>query len=111
MEREEVAAAELLKDKEGKENISAWEKSLKMPIYYISTRDSFAFDLVEKVTLLERNGRPFRKIEYFFEGDNFPDNFGEYRKLFPNLETGVVCYHDFFSEEELQHFEAQTLQT
>ena len=51
MDREEVVAAELLKDKEGKENISAWEKSLKMPIYYISTRDSFAFDLVEKVTL------------------------------------------------------------
>lgn len=46
MEREEVLAAELLKDKEGKENILAWEKSLKMPIYYISTRDSFAFDLV-----------------------------------------------------------------
>lgn len=23
-----------------------WEKTLKMPLYYISTRDSFAFDLV-----------------------------------------------------------------
>lgn len=24
----------------------SWEKNLKMPIYYISTRDSFAFDLI-----------------------------------------------------------------
>lgn len=27
-------------------NEMSWEKSLKMPLYYISTRDSFAFDLV-----------------------------------------------------------------
>ena len=40
-----------------------------------------------------------------------PDNFGEYRKLFPNFETGVVCYHDFFTQEELAYFEAETLKT
>jgi len=44
-----------------------------MPIYYISTRDSFAFDLVEKITLLQREGgRTYKKIEYFFEPDNLP---------------------------------------
>lgn len=43
-----------------------------MPIYYISTRDSFAFDLVEKITIYQRQGRPFKKIEYFFEADNLP---------------------------------------
>jgi hypothetical protein len=46
-----------------------------MPIYYISTRDSFAFDLIEKITVLSRNGKPYKKIEYFFEPDNIPDNF------------------------------------
>ena len=56
-----------------------------MPIYYISTRDSFAFDLVEKITILSREGRPYKKIEYSFEADNYPDNFGEYKKLFPNF--------------------------
>ena len=73
-----------------------------MPIYYISTRDSFAFDLIENITIYERNGKPFKKIEYLFEPENIPDNFSEYRKLFPNFDTGVVCYHDFFTEEELQ---------
>lgn len=68
-----------------------------MPIYFISTRDSFAFDLIEKITVFEREGRPFKKIEYFFEPDNIPDNYGDYKKLFPNFETGVVCYHDFFT--------------
>lgn len=54
-----------------------------MPIYYISTRDSFAFDLVEKITELRREGRTYQRIEYFFEPENAPDNFDEYRKLFP----------------------------
>lgn len=34
-----------------------------MPLYYISTRDSFAFDLIEKVTFLKRdNGKVYKKI-------------------------------------------------
>jgi hypothetical protein len=69
-----------------------------MPIYYISTRDSFAFDMVERITLLKRGERTYKKIEYFFEPDNVPDNFADYRKLFPDLCVGVTSYHDFFSE-------------
>lgn len=38
--------SELMRDKQGKENANLWYKHIKMPIYYISTRDSFAFDLV-----------------------------------------------------------------
>ena len=49
-----------------------WEKGLKMPIYYISTRDSFAFDLVEKESLHRRGDHFFKKIEYFFAPDNMP---------------------------------------
>lgn len=82
-----------------------------MPIYYISTRDSFAFDLVEKTIVFQREGRQYRRIEYYFELDNLPDNFGEYRKLFPQLDTGIVCYHNFFSEQELRLFKNKNLQT
>jgi hypothetical protein len=54
------------------------EKSLKMPLYYISTRDSFAFDLVERVSFLQRqNGRTYKKIEYFFEAENLPTNYSK----------------------------------
>ncbi len=82
-----------------------------MPIYYISTRDSFAFDLVEKITYLPRGDRTYKKIEYFFEADNIPDNFGDYRRLFPDLRVGVTSYHDFYTEEELNVFEKATLET
>ena len=33
----------------------------KMPLYYISTRDSFAYDLIEKISYLERDGRKYKK--------------------------------------------------
>jgi hypothetical protein len=55
-----------MRDREGKENANLWYKNIKMPIYYISTRDSFAFDLVEKITYLPRGQRTYKKIEYFF---------------------------------------------
>ena len=111
MQRPEIGVNEIFKDKDGRENVPLWEKALKTPIYYISTRDSFAFDLVEKITTFSREGRTFKKIEYSFYPDNMPDNFGEYKEMFPNFETGVVCYHDFFSEEEIQYFEDQTMKT
>lgn len=69
-----------------------------MPIYYISTRDSFAFDLIERVSDLQRDGRNYKKIEYFFEADNLPNNFGDYLKMFPNWNVGVVAYHGFFMD-------------
>lgn len=82
-----------------------------MPIYYISTRDSFAFDLVEKITYLKRGDHNYTKIEYLFEPDNLPANYTEYKKLFPDLRVGVTSYHNFFTEKELQHFETQTMAT
>jgi hypothetical protein len=61
-----IPTCEVFRDKDGKENLSAWEKSIKMPIYYISTRDSFAFDLIENITLLKRGDRTYKKIVYQF---------------------------------------------
>lgn len=46
-----------------------------MPIYYISTRDSFAFDLIEKSTILKINGRTFERIDFFFDPNNAPSNY------------------------------------
>lgn len=84
----------------------SWKKSLNMPIYYITTRDSFAFDLIEKKTLLTRGDHQYTKIEYSFYPDNVPTNFGsEYRRLFPNFEVGITCYHNFFTKKELKLFE------
>lgn len=87
-----------------------WKKSLKFPIYYISTRDSFAFDLIEKRTILRRsNGREYTRIDYYFYPDNVPTNFGsEYRKLFPQLDVGATAYHGFYTEEEMKEFEDHT---
>ena len=82
-----------------------------MPIYYISTRDSFAFDLIEKETLHRRGNHFFKKIEYFFAPDNMPENFKEYRTFFPDLKVGLTAYHNFYTEEELQLFEGKMLST
>ncbi len=41
-----------------------------------------------------------------------PSNFtGEYLKLFPELNVGVTCYHNFFTDEELKSFEKNTFET
>jgi hypothetical protein len=43
-------------------NIMKKSTSYTMPLYYISTRDSFAYDLIEKVTVIERDGHMVKKI-------------------------------------------------
>jgi hypothetical protein len=75
-----------------------------MPYYYITTRDSFAFDLITHDTFIKSGDRCFTKTEYYFDLENLPANYGEFRKLFPNLEVGVVTYNGFFTEEELRGF-------
>ncbi len=72
-----------------------------MPIYYITTRDSFAYDLIEKTSLVEEGGRQFKKIEYFFDPENPPFNFKNFVKEFPDYRVGCTAYHDFFTHEEL----------
>ena len=54
--------------------------------------------MIEDITLLKRGDRTYKKIVYRFEPDNIPDNFYDYRKLFPDLQVGVTSYHDFFTE-------------
>ena len=78
---------------------------LKTPLYYISTRDSFAFDLVEKTDIIVSQGRKYTRTEYFFDPENIPSNFSkEFRKLFPNFDVGIICYNNFFTDEELKYY-------
>ena len=76
-----------------------------MPLYYISTRDSFAFDLIEKVSYVNLNNRLVKKIQYFFDPNNLPSNFKLFKKDFPDYRVGCTSYHDFFSPEELLEVE------
>lgn len=57
---------------------------------------------------MKSGDRCFTKTEYFFDQDNVPGNFGEFRKLFPNLDVGAVTYNGFFTDEELKQFEDST---
>ena len=85
---------------------------LKTPLYYISTRDSFAFDLVEKIDYITSGNRKYVRTEYFFDPGNVPDNFSkEFRKLFPNFDVGIITINGFFTNEELNHFEEKTYET
>jgi hypothetical protein len=51
-----------------------------MPVYYIATRDSFAYDLIEKVTYPIMNGRIVKRIDYYFDLNNLPANFKSFLK-------------------------------
>ena len=63
-----------------------------MPLYLISTRDSFAFDLIEKKTTLIYDQREITKIEYFFDPKNYPDNYPAILTMFPDYRVGVTLY-------------------
>lgn len=76
-----------------------------MPLYYISTRDSFAFDLIEKVTYVFMNNRQVKKTQYFFDPNNLPSNFKLFKKDFPDYRVGCTTYNNFFSHDELLEIE------
>ena len=83
-----------------------------MPLYYISTRDSFAFDLIEKISYVSSNGRNYKKIEYYFDPQNLPSNYShEYKSRFPNFDVGITCYDNFFTEDQMKEFESNTFIT
>lgn len=82
-----------------------------MPVYYIATRDSFAYDLIEKITYPVLNGRIVKRIDYYFDLNNLPANFKTFLKQWPNGEVGVTAYHNFFSHKELKEIEDKCFET
>lgn len=85
--------------------------SLSLPLYYISTRDCFAFDLIEKKTIIKINGRSTLKTEFFFNPKAVPQNFKTFKEEFPDYRVGVTTYQDFFNHEELLELEKCTYET
>ena len=101
--------------------------SFSLPLYLINTRDSFAFDLIEKVTEVNFNGRkaiktglidfdnikliPFLSIDYYFDPHTHPLNFKAFVDKFPDYHVGVTTYNNFYSHEELCEIENRCYQT
>jgi hypothetical protein len=86
-------------------------RAFTLPLYLIDTRDSFAYDLIEKTSIIMMRGRPVLKTEFFFDPRNYPANFDSYLKLFPDYRCGVTTYNNFFSHDELRHIEELTYET
>jgi len=100
----EVATMSKLLDKE--ENYSVLTRGdMQMPLYYIATRDSFAFDLIEKISTCNWHGKTFTKTEFFFDPDNHPTNYTSFISAFPDFRVGATLYSGFFSHKELLDIE------
>eukprot|EP01016_Furgasonia_blochmanni_P042581 TRINITY_DN5663_c0_g1_i5.p1 TRINITY_DN5663_c0_g1~~TRINITY_DN5663_c0_g1_i5.p1 ORF type:complete len:831 (+),score=111.95 TRINITY_DN5663_c0_g1_i5:560-3052(+) len=82
-----------------------------LPFYLNASRDSFAYDLIAKRTVLKLRGRDVIKTEYFFHKDCAPHNFKSFVNEFPDYRVGVTTYDNFFSHEELQEIEERTYET
>jgi len=85
--------------------------SMGLPLYQISTRDSFAYDLIEKVTILDLLGRKVKKTEYFFDRASYPSNFKSFSDKFPDYRVGVTTYNDFYTHDELNLIESKCYET
>jgi len=85
--------------------------SFSLPLYLLNTRDSFAFDLIEKVTEINFNGRKAYKTDYYFDSITHPHNFNAFIDKFPDYHVGVTTYNNFFSHEELSAIESKCYQT
>ena len=82
-----------------------------LPMYVISTRDCFVFDLEVKEDIIEFENRKIIKKEYFFDKNNFPSNFPKFKSSPEDYRVGIVTYQDFFSHEEICELENLTEKT
>ena len=75
--------------------------------YLINTRDSFSYDLIVRETGIEKDGRKFRKLEFFFQKDDLPATFKDWQQFAEGdlVRAGVTAYVDFFTEAELTALE------
>jgi hypothetical protein len=72
-----------------------------LPMYIISTRDCFVFDLNVQVETIERGGRKYIRKEYCFDESNIPSNFHKFQLSKTDLGVGIVTYENYFTHEEL----------
>jgi len=79
--------------------------NLPNPMYVISTRDCFVFDLIVKSEIFEFEGRKILKKEFFFHENNIPANFYKFQTDKNELRVGVVTYENFYTSDELDELE------
>jgi hypothetical protein len=72
-----------------------------LPMYIISTRDCFVFDLNVVTEIVERNGRKYLRKEFFFDESNIPSNFHKFQTSKDDLRVGIVTYENYFTHQEL----------
>jgi hypothetical protein len=76
-----------------------------LPMYIISTRDCFVFDLTAKSELIEKDGRKYLKKEFFFDPNNLPSNYYKFQSSKDDFRVGIVTYEDYFTNDELIEIE------
>jgi len=76
-----------------------------LPIYIISTRDCFVFDLIVKESVIDFENKKILRKEFFFNHNNFPSNYARFKTSQDDFKVGVVTYENFFSHEELCEIE------
>lgn len=80
--------------------------NIPLPMYIISTRDCFVFDLDVKTEELNiKEGVKILKKEYFFNPNNIPSNFYKFKEYPDDYRVGVVTYEGYFSNEVLKDIE------
>lgn len=77
-----------------------------VPNYLVNTRDCFMFDLEKRSRVIDYNGRKVTQNKYYFREGDTPSNFRNFEKLWPDRDTGVATYEDYFTEHELQEIES-----
>jgi co-chaperonin GroES (HSP10) len=78
---------------------------VELPMYIISTRDCFVFDLNVKVEEITYEGRKIIKKEYFFDKSTIPSNYHKFQNSKDDLRVGCVTYENFYTHEELNEIE------
>jgi hypothetical protein len=86
-------------------NMACKSSANSLPMYIISTRDCFVFDLFEEKSLLEFEGKKIIRKEFFFSKHNFPSNYEKFKTTPDDFRVGAVTYENFFSHEELNEIE------
>jgi hypothetical protein len=72
-----------------------------LPMYIISTRDCFVFDLISKSETIELDGRKYIKKEFFFDESNVPSNYYKFQTNKNEFPVGIVTYENYFTHDEL----------
>ena len=86
-------------------------QDLAIPLYFIDTRDSFAFDVDAQVKYFKYNGKTIKRLEFFFKPAHCPKNFHKFLPNFPNYSLGCYSYEGVWSHEEMLEIEKLAFET